>query len=511
MSTQAATQDTFEVVSPEGRTSTYLRRNALGLSALFFCIATAAAPMTAMLFNVPVIVTGAGWAAPAAFLVALVMLLIFTVGYVEMANRVTSAGGFYSFVSHGFGQAAGLGTASVVTFSYTILAAAIVGVFAYFAQTTIQEWTGANIPVLIFLLGAVAVDLLFAYRDIKITARVLGVFFVAEVTALVIFAFAVLLQGGDAGLTAAPLNPVNMFSNHAAIAVFGAAAPGVALFGAFWSWIGYEMAPNYGEESRKPKHIFAKATFGTLIGIGVIYVLVSYAFTIGWGTRHVAQGVNEQLQGKSISAFFPLTTRYFGSSLTDAFKVLIITSSFACQLAFFNTSARYVFALARERILPSALGRTQDKHNTPHLASAVVAAFMAVWLLAFYASDSSVTAVLVKEATWTPIVGVFGILLVQALTSVAIVRYFRRTEPDGGRPWQRLVAPLLGCVLMLFSAWLLYHNRGALSGAGGAAFIKYGVWLIPLAFLIGAGTALWYRARDGERYAAVGRFVHEEA
>jgi hypothetical protein len=40
-----------------------LRRDALGLPALIFSIATAAAPMTALLFNVPVIVAGAGWAA----------------------------------------------------------------------------------------------------------------------------------------------------------------------------------------------------------------------------------------------------------------------------------------------------------------------------------------------------------------------------------------------------------------------------------------------------------------
>jgi hypothetical protein len=31
------------------------------------------------------------------------------------------------------------------------------------------------------------------------------------------------------------------------------------------------------------------------------------------------------------------------------------------------------------------------------------------------------------------------------------------------------------------------------------------------AFMIGVGTALWFRARDAERYAAVGRFVHENA
>ena len=425
MSATSAEPQAVEVLTPEGRLSTVLKRDSLGLSALFFCIATAAAPMTAMLFNVPVIVSGAGWAGPAAFLVALVMLLVFTVGYVEMARRVTSAGGFYSFVSHGFGQATGLGTAAVITFSYTILAAAIIGVFAYFAKTTIKDWTGANIPVLSFLLGAVVVDVLFAYFDIKITARVLGVFFLAEVAVLLIFALAVLVQGGANGLTAAPLNPFKLFHNPAAIAVFGAAAPGVALFGAFWSWVGYEMAPNYGEESRRPKQIFSRATFGTLLGVGALYVLVSYAFTIGWGTGHLAQGVNAQLQGKTISAFYPLTGRYVGLSLTDAFRLLIVTSSFACQRAFFNTAARYVYALGRERILPSALGRTQRKHETPHLASYAVAIAVTIWMLLFYASDSSTSAVLLKLATWTPIVGVFGLLLVQVLTSFAIVWYFR--------------------------------------------------------------------------------------
>jgi len=93
-----AVSEDVEVVSPEGRSSTILKRNQLGLVALFFCIATAAAPMTALLFNTPVIVLGSGWAGPSAFLVATVMLLIFTVGYIEMSRRVTTAGGFYSFV-----------------------------------------------------------------------------------------------------------------------------------------------------------------------------------------------------------------------------------------------------------------------------------------------------------------------------------------------------------------------------------------------------------------------------
>ncbi len=506
-----AVREGVEVVSPEGRTSTVLKRNALGLPALFFCIATAAAPMTALLFNVPVIVSGSGWAAPAAFLVATVMLLIFTVGYIEMSRRVTNAGGFYSFVSHGFGQTLGLGTATVVTASYAILTASIIGVFGYFANTTINSWLHVNIPVWVLMFGAIGVDLLFAWFDIRITARILGTFFIAEVLGAMILAFAILIVGGNHGLSAAPLNPFKLFNNPSAIAVFGAAAPGVALFGAFWSWVGFEMAPNYGEETRRPKHIFGRATFGTLIVLGIVYVLVTYAFVEGWGTNHVGQGVKAQFSGATISAFYPLTGRYVGTWLTSAFKVLIITSSFACQLAFFNTAARYLFALGRERLLPSVLGRTHKKHETPHVAAVALAAALAIYILAFVISDSSTIAALTKLATWSPLLGVLGILGVQALTSFAIVRYFWTVQRAHFHPWRTLIAPLLGGGLMVFSAFLLLKNRDALAGASGVPFVEAIPWVMLAIFALGIGAATWFRLRDTARYEAVGRFVHEEA
>jgi hypothetical protein len=47
-------------------------------------------------------------------------------------------------------------------------------------------------------------------------------------------------------------------------------------------------------------------------------------------------------------ALGPLTDGFAGAWLTHAFQLLIVTSAFACQLAFFNTAARYLFALGRE-------------------------------------------------------------------------------------------------------------------------------------------------------------------
>ena len=46
------------------------------------------------------------------------MLLIFSVGYMEISKRVTSAGGFYSFARTASARSLGLGTAAVVALSY---------------------------------------------------------------------------------------------------------------------------------------------------------------------------------------------------------------------------------------------------------------------------------------------------------------------------------------------------------------------------------------------------------
>lgn len=498
------------VASPDGRT-TVLKRNALGLPALFFCIATAAAPLTALLFNTPVIVSGSGYAVPAAFIVSTLMLLVFTVGYLEISKRVTTAGGFYSFASHGFGQTIGLGTAAVVTLSYAVLSASLEGVFGYFATTSIQNWFSIDIPIWVFLFGALIINVGFLWFDIQITARILGAFFVAEVAVSLIFAVAVLVQGGNDGLSLAPLNPADLFDNSTAVAAFGAAAPGIALFGAFWSFVGFEMAPNYGEESQEPGRILSKATYLTLIILGVFYVFVTWAFVEGWGNHLVGQGVAGQFDGKYASAYYPLTDRYVGSALTTGFELFIITSAFACQLAFFNTGARYLFALGREGILPRALGRTHDQHRTPHVAGLVLAVVLAAYIAAFFADDSSTEAALLKLGTWSPLLGVLGILLVQALVSFAIVRYFLTTGREHFHWFKTLTAPIAGGLLMLFSAWLLIHNRNTLAGAKDVPFVDAIPWVIPITFALGVGAALWFRARDRVRWAAVGRFVHEDA
>ena len=233
-----------------------LARNALGLPQVLFCIVTGAAPIAAMLFNVHGRCIGGGWAAPSAFIIATFGFTIFSVGYVAMARHVTAAGGFYSFVSHGFGQSLGMGTALLIAACYTVFAAGVTGVTAYFANTTMNDWFGVDIPVWVIEFGTLAVMMVLAFLHIELTARILGVFLVLEVMALLVFGIATLFQRDARARVEALLPGTSSTARRTARkAAFGAGTIGVGFFGAFWSWIGFEMAPNYAEESREPKKI----------------------------------------------------------------------------------------------------------------------------------------------------------------------------------------------------------------------------------------------------------------
>src|SRR3990172_13072628 len=82
--------------------STELARNALGLPQILFCIVTGSAPLAAMMFNDPLGIRGIGSGLPAAFWMATVAFTFFSVAYIEMARRVTTAGGLYSYISYRF-------------------------------------------------------------------------------------------------------------------------------------------------------------------------------------------------------------------------------------------------------------------------------------------------------------------------------------------------------------------------------------------------------------------------
>jgi amino acid transporter len=504
-----------ESVDVSQRTDVHkLHLGAVGLLGVLFLTVTGSAPISAMLFNTPLSVGfGNGIGTPAGFAFATVILTIFSVGYVAMARKVTAAGGFYSFISHGLGRELGMASGLAMVVAYSVFEASLCGGFAYFATAKLAQY-GYDVEWYWCALFMVALIGILAYFDVHISARLLGIALISEVVFLLIFDAVVFGQGGE-NIQAGALNPINAFkdlqgfgSGDAAIAS-GAWAVGV--FFAFWSWVGFEMAPNYGEESKNPKKIVPMAMFISVIGLGIFYTITSWAALSGYASTEAAasQAVNNAY------GFFLDPAKQFGNEfLRDVLSYLIITGSFACGMAFHNTTARYFYSLGREKVLPTQLGRTHEKHKSPHVASTTQSVIAALIVIAFAlfattaaGSDSATSIAYVQLYGLMAFMGVVLILFIQALVSVAIWNYFRTHHPSEHHIWTHTIAPLISVVAQVLVLAIAIQKIDFL-GAG-YRYAWYLVILDVLVFVGGIGYALYLKSNDRAKYETIGRMVHE--
>jgi amino acid transporter len=525
--------------------STELARNALGLPQLLFCIVTGSAPLAAMMFNNPLSGSGIGIAVPAAFWLAGISFMLFSVGYVQMARRNTTAGGFYSYTSYGFGRIIGLGTALAIVTAYLLFAVGVNGVTTYFANTSIKDLTGFSMDWRIYALILILLLLTITYFHVEMVARLLGIALLGELVLLFLFSFLVLFKGGGPdGIVWGALNPAGLFGHGAGVAgaarVFGGSAAGVGFFGAYWSWVGFEMAPNYAEETRNPKKMMAYATYLSVIGLAVVFTFWAWMLVTSYGGARdqwpwavaVQYGIHAHAPasvglpaGNYASVYYPVAQKFGGVWLKDLFEIFIITGSFACSLAFWNTSNRYLFSMGREGILPRAFGRTHSSHKSPFVATVFTFCFVVVFTLLFAVgimggaqrsalkvgvSDPIVA--LSQVGTWWPFQGNLLLFSIMSLCSIAIVVYFLRPENRDGFHWfKTFLCPILGAASIMFAIYLMISNRAVLLGTPNTGFAFLTPFIALAIFLVGCGLAVIYRRWSVHRYEAVGKFVHEEA
>ncbi len=112
------------------------------------------------------------------------------------------------------------------------------------------------------------------------------------------------------------------------------------------------------------------------------------------------------------------------------------------------------------------------------------------------------------------ILGTMAILIVQTITSVAVVFYFhvQKNHPQTSHPMRTLVAPILGAIGMGAVVVLLLKNLSFAAGAAAQSPVfKATPYIVVFVFVFGIGYALWLRKAHPQTYAEIGRTVLEEA
>lgn len=421
------------------------RNQMLGSWRIVFLVVSAAAPLTGMLGAVPAAITmGNGAGLPGAYLLAGIILLLFSAGFTAMSRHVTEAGAFYAYIGKGFGASVGFGSALVALGSYTAVQIALYALFGFFCGSVISE----AIPWFVYALAALAVVQVLGLRNLDLNSRLLGILMTLEMGILVVLAGAIVLHGGGPeGLTLKPFMPSEVFGGHLGIAVMFAMA----------SFLGFEATAIYAQDCRAPERTIPRATYTAVILIAVFFTFVTWSIVCAYGSEAaVTEATNDPA-----NFWFKQAAIHLGPSATLAMSVLLLSSIFASILAFHNALSRYFVALGRDGWLPPALAEIDPTFHAPRVASFTQTGSALLGLLVFAVSGCDPYAVVFS---WMSAFATLGILGLQTLVSVSVLLYFRRAA--GPKPiWTTVVAPLLSGVGLFGVLCLLIANLPALSGS----------------------------------------------
>ncbi len=467
-----------------------LARDRLGVPAVLFFVLAGVAPLTVAAGVIPTAYAATGLTGiPAAFLVIAVVLGLFASGYVAMARHVTNAGAFYALISRGIGRVAGVAAALVALLAYSFLQIGLYGALGPNAASEAAAHLHLHAAWWAWALGAWAVVTVLSLLRVDITGRVLGVLLTIEVAVIVVEAVSGLTHPAGGHLSFATLSPSSLGS--AGFGTFGVLAV-VAVLG----YVGFEQAPVLAEEARHPKRTIPMATYAALGAIAVVYAAAAWAMAAHAGQSHVVAAARTEGPGLLFSLG--------GSVLSQTAQVLFLTSLFAAALAFHNTCWRYVFALAREGVLPGVLAHIGG-NNIPRAASLVQSATALATISLFALAGANPMATLFY---WLGTTGGFGILLLLAVTSVAVIVFFDR-DSRGESTWARMIAPFLAAILLIgiivLAAWHYSTLLGVPVGSVAA-------WALPASYAtvaaVGIGWGLVLKARRPHVYATIGLGAH---
>jgi amino acid transporter len=231
-----------------------------------------------------------------------------------------------------------------------------------------------------------------------------------------------------------------------------------------------------------------------VIGIGGFYVLTGWCIVIGVGFDADISSIARSDPGRFLVGQI---THYMGAWAAGTLSVLVVTSAFAAVLALFNNAARYLYALARDGVLPRVLAKTHRRYGSPYVASGVLTVLLVV---VFALSTVAGLDPLLNISTALVGVGSVGLMSLLATTSLGIPLYFARRRMWG---FGCTIAPTVGGCLIAAATVLAVQNYSAFTGVTSAVVNDLPFGLIGVA-MVGIVQAAWLRRSRPKIYLGIG-------
>ncbi|MGH3499108.1 MAG: APC family permease [Nocardioidaceae bacterium] len=445
------------------------------------------APGMAMFLNVPGVAGTAGASTPLAFLLGGIGCLALAFVVIGFTRRMASAGYAYTYASRSMGPSIGFMAGWLYAFGFLCFVPMTMAGVAYLFSDLVGLGTGWWFPL--FLVGMALLVVLSIIR-IKVTTRAQLVVAVLTVAAIVLVDVFVTAKGGAHGNSLQPFT----FS-HTNKGGFNGVFYGI-IFGVT-SYIGFETAADFGEETANPRRSIPVAIIAATVFAIVLYAWTTYSLAIGFGVGNGAGFGADPTGLKTIGSSF------VGDWVGTLVEIGAMISAFFVCVGCATAGTRTLFAMGREKVLPTWLGRTHPKFKTPANATLLIAAISVVLaaVVGFrYGTDigSDPLAVYYFFAT----LGTLAVIVVYIGLCVGGAIYFKRTHPRYN--WLvHLLVPIAGVVVF---AAALYGSIYPTPPKP----LNYTPYITVIWIVIGLVAIGMLRATRPESVALIGSILGEE-
>ena len=456
-----------DVAAPE---STGLEPDAIGVIQDTVIGMAASAPAASVGLTIAGLAAVTAYGSGPVIILTAIPMLVIANAYRRLNMWNANAGASFEWVGRAINPYLGFQTGWLMVAAYilgTISGVEILAptVLAAFGNSSSNTWGNIAIDT-----ALAVVVLVIAVVGIKITARTQLGMALVEYVILIGFGIAGLVvvlghHHGSYAMTSGWLSPSGV-GGH------GSAAAGFLI--AVFMFTGWDGAIYVNEETTRRHVNPGKAVLIAVALLAVIYTLA----TVG------LQGVVSpaKLQANAASALVYIAQALGGGGWGKVMALSVALSAIASTGAGIVITARIVFGMARQRVLPPSLAAVSPRFKTPVPASLVVG-LIVIAITWVYLLATSV------QNAFTYVVDATGLLFsaFYILTALATIVYYRRRIM--ARPWDLIWLGVLPLAAAGFLGWIIVRSMQQAGAPENWSILG----------IVGVGVILMFVARFGLR------------
>jgi amino acid transporter len=390
------------------------------------------APTTTPAATIPLVCALAGNGTWLAYGLATVAVFLVALCIARFARHSASPGSLYSYAAMTLPSWLSATVAWSLLLAYVATGSSVIGGFYHYANLLLRDATGHVFSALLLSLLVTGISIWIAWRDVKISARLMLWIEAASVSVIVIVVGLLLFRQGW-HLDGEELHLRGMTGSGLRLGLV------LALF----SFVGFESATTLGAEAHNPLKTIPRAVIQSSVLAGVFFTVCAYAEVLGFhragqdlGTSQAPMYVLAQVGGAPVLGL-----------LID---IGALVSLFAGTLACITAAARVLLRMAHDGLAHESLGTTHARNHTPGRAVAItgIAAVLPVAVLAARGSSG------LDVYGWLGSLATYGFIVAYALVCVALPRYLR--QHDAFQASAQVVAGFAAAAMLLALAGNLY-------------------------------------------------------